>query len=154
MKNFEFRRYNPKDCKQTIDLFRDTVQNINSKDYSKEQVNAWIQGAKDINKWNQSFLDHYTIVAEENNKIIGFGDVDNTGYLDRLYVNKNYQRQGIASVICDKLESKINSNRIITHASITAKPFFEHRGYKLIKKQEVKRNGIYLVNYIMEKTIS
>ena len=50
MKNFEFRRYNPKDCKQTIDLFRDTVQNINSKDYSKEQVNAWIQGAKDINK--------------------------------------------------------------------------------------------------------
>ena len=99
-------------------------------------------------------MDHYTIVAEENNKIIGFGDVDNTGYLDRLYVNKNYQRQGIASVICDKLESKINSNRIITHASITAKPFFEHRGYKLIKKQEVKRNGIYLVNYIMEKTIS
>lgn len=151
MKNFEIRKYNPKDCEQIINLFCDTIKNINSKDYNKEQIDAWISGSKDINKWNQSFLEHYTIVAEKNNKIIGFGDIDTTGYLDRLYVNKDYLNQGIASAICDRLENKVNSNKITTHASITAKPFFEHREYKVIKECHVLRKGIYLMNYQMEK---
>ena len=47
-------------------------------------------------KWNQSFLEHYTVIAEEENGIIGFGDISDTGYLDRLYVHKAYQHQGIA----------------------------------------------------------
>ena len=41
--------------------------------------------------------------------------------------------------------------RITTHASITAKPFFLHRGYKLVNEQQVVRKGIYLTNYAMEK---
>lgn len=40
---------------------------------------------------------------------------------------------------------------IITHASITAKGYFECRRYNVIKKQKVIRCGIELVNYIMEK---
>lgn len=40
---------------------------------------------------------------------------------------------------------------ITIHASVTAKPFFEHRGYKMIRKQEVIRKGVGLINYIMEK---
>jgi len=41
--------------------------------------------------------------------------------------------------------------KITAHASITAKPFFEKRGYKVVKKQEAERNGILLTNYVMEK---
>ena len=67
-----------------------------------------------------------------------------------MYVHKNYQGKGIATVICDQLESKVKEN-IITHASITAKPFFEKRGYKVVKEQQVERNGFFLKNYIMEK---
>ena len=82
--------------------------------------------------------------------IVGFGDIDKTGYLDRLFVHKDYQRQGIASAICDELEQAVNVNKIITHASITAKPFFERRGYKVIKEQQITRNGVSLTNYVME----
>ena len=74
--------------------------------------------------------------------IVGFGDIDKTGYLDRLYVHADYQRRGIATAICDRLEEAIQKN-IITHASITARPF-EKRGYKVIKKQNVERQGIFL----------
>lgn len=62
-----------------------------------------------------------------------------------------YQNQGIASAICDELEQAFDGDKITAHASITAKPFFEKRGYKVIKKQEVERNGIVLTNYVMEK---
>ena len=35
--------------------------------------------------------------------------------------------------------------------TITARPFFEHRGYRVIREQTVIRNGIPLTNFIMEK---
>ena len=70
-------------------------------------------------------------------------------YLDRLYVHKDYQRQGVATALCNELERGFD--RITTHASITAKPFFLHRGYKVVREQQVVRNGISLTNYVMEK---
>ena len=131
-------------------MFYHTVHTVNAKDYTKEQLDVWATGQVDLEKWNRSFQEHFTIVAVENGEIAGFGDIDETGYLDRLYVHKDYQGQGIASAICDCLESKI-SGKIVTHASITARPFFEKRGYKVVKEQQVERQNIFLTNYVMEK---
>lgn len=41
---------------------------------------------------------------------------------------------GIATAICDQLEQFAEGN-ITTHASITARPFWEKRGYKVVKEQ-------------------
>ncbi|WP_195237046.1 GNAT family N-acetyltransferase [Romboutsia sp. 1001285H_161024_C4] len=150
----EIREYKSSDCDKIADLFYNTVHFINAKDYTQEQLNVWATGNVDIYKWDKSFLNNYTLVAEENNMIIGFGDINNEGYLDRLYVHKDYQNMGIATALCDILEKHYPVEHIITHSSITAKPFFEKRGYKVIKKQFVERNGIRLTNYIMKKYIN
>lgn len=105
----------------------------------------------DSQAWDKSFRAHRTIIATESGKIVGFGDMDETGYLDRLYVHKDYQGQGIASAICDELERFAAGKTITTHASITAKPFFLHRGYRVVRKQEVIRRGVVLTNFVMEK---
>lgn len=144
------REYNPVDCVEIARLFYDTVHTVNAKDYTQEQLDVWATGTVDMEKWNQSLSEHYSLVAVENEVIIGFGDIDDTGYLDRLYVHKDYQRQGIATVICDKLE-RMAEGSIVTHASITAKPFFEKRGYKVLKEQSVERQGVFLTNYVMER---
>lgn len=146
----ELRRYQPEDCPKLASLFYHTVHTVNAKDYTKEQLDVWATGTIDLEKWNESFLEHFSIVAVEGERIIGFGDMDDTGYLDRLYVHKDYQRKGIAAAICDELEGEI-SGKIVTHASITARPFFESRGYKVMKEQQVERQGIFLVNFVMEK---
>ena len=143
------REYIPSDCEQLTELFYQTVHTVNAKDYSQEQLCVWATGNVDLSVWNKSFLEHNTFVAISHNTFVGFGDIDNTGYLDRLFVHKDYQRQGIASALCDKLEKGFT--RITTHASITAKPFFLHRGYKLVKEQQVVRDGISLTKYVMEK---
>lgn len=78
------------------------------------------------------------------------GDIDKTGYLDRLFVHLGYQRKGIATAICNRLESAVQEN-IVTHASITARPFFEKRGYKVAREQQVERQGIFLTNFVMIK---
>lgn len=147
------RNYAQTDCETLVNLFYNTVHTINTKDYSPEQLNVWATDKIDLEVWNKSLSEHYTVVAIENNLIVGFGDIDKSGYLDRLYVHKDYQRQGIATAICDKLEQSVKVNKIITHSSITAKPFFEKRGFKIIKEQQVIRKEIALSNYVMEKRI-
>lgn len=104
----------------------------------------------DLTKWNQSFQENYSIVAVEAGIIVGFGDVDKTGYLDNLFVHSDYQGKGIATAICNQLELAVQGN-VVTHASITARPFFEKRGYKVVKEQQVERQGIFLANFVMIK---
>lgn len=145
------REYRPSDCKEITELFYHTVHTVNAKDYTREQLHVWATGQVDLDKWNQSFQEHYTIVAVENDVLVGFGDIDSTGYLDRLFVHADHQRKGIAAAICDRLEQAVPGT-ITTHASITAKPFFEKRGYKVVKEQQVERQGIALTNFVMEKT--
>ena len=144
------RNYTSKDCPLLAQLFYDTVHTINARDYSPEQLQAWAPGLPDLEQWDRSFMEHTTYVAEAEGIVAGFGDMDGTGYLDRLYVHKDYQGKGIATALCDRLESAVQG-RIVTHASVTAKPFFEKRGYRTVKEQQVERRGILLTNYVMEK---
>ena len=147
----ELREYRSSDCAQMAELFYQTVHSVNTRDYTQAQLNAWATGEVDLAAWDASFLKHKTIVAVENSTIVGFGDMDGSGYLDRLYVHKDFQRRGIASAICDALEALVAGKRITTHASITAKPFFLHRGYRVVREQKVVRHDVALVNFVMEK---
>ncbi|WP_242841328.1 GNAT family N-acetyltransferase [Lachnoclostridium phytofermentans] len=148
----QLRPYQPVDCKEISELFYQTVHHINVKDYSLEQRMVWANGKVNLKEWNDSFLNHYTLVATDGSSILGFSDIDATGYLDRLYIHKDYQGLGIATRLCDALEAQAFTNgskEITTHASITAKPFFLKRGYQVVKEQQVIRGGVSLTNYVM-----
>lgn len=147
----EIREYQPEDCKVFAELFYDTVHSVNARHYTQQQLEAWADGKPDIDAWDESFRRHYTLTALIDGKIAGFGDVDDTGYLDRLYVHRDYQGRGVASALCSMLESRYPDNDITAHASITARPFFEKRGYRMVKEQQVERKGTMLTNFVMVK---
>ncbi|MEG0904574.1 MAG: GNAT family N-acetyltransferase [Lachnospiraceae bacterium] len=144
------REYQSSDCKELAELFHNTVHTVNAKDYTKEQLDVWATGQVDLKMWNQSLQEHVSIVTVDDGIIVGFGDIDKTGYLDRLYVHTDYQGNGIATAICNQLEQVVEGD-VTTHASITAKPFFEERGYKIVAEQQVERHGIFLTNFVMIK---
>jgi len=78
------------------------------------------------------------------------------GYLDRLYVHKDFQRCGVRGRLLKVLESKARGlliYKINTEASITAKPFFLAKGY-LVEEEQIKiiRN-ISFVNFKMSKNL-
>ena len=83
----EIRKYQSTDCKEMAELFYHTVHKVNAKDYRKEQLDVWATGEVDLEKWDCSFCEHDTVVAVEDGQIVGFGDMDDTGYLDRLYID-------------------------------------------------------------------
>ena len=148
----QLREYRTADLDKLAELFYQTVHSVNARDYTEEQLNVWATGRVDLQKWDDSLREHKKMVAIQDGEIVGFGDMDSNGYLDRLYVHKDHQRQGIASVICDELEHTIKGS-VVTHASITAKPFFLNRGYHIVRKQQVIRDGVALTNYVMEKEL-
>ncbi|MEG1525420.1 MAG: GNAT family N-acetyltransferase [Clostridia bacterium] len=151
------RKYRHADCPILIELFYETVHAIPTTDYTKEQLDAWATGCIDMEKWDRAFCGHSTFVAEHNGEIVGFSDMDGTGYLDRLYVHRDHQKKGIGAALVLRLEENAMRNGLSifeVHASITARPFFERQGYTLIRDQAVVRNGIVLKNYVMKKEVN
>lgn len=144
------RKYRPSDCKEITDLFHQTVHTVNAKDYTEVQLNAWAPEEINLKEWNQSLQENDCVVAIDKDVIVGFGDIDSHGFLHRLYVHADHQRKGIATAICNRLEAVVQGC-ITTHASITAKPFFEKRGYKIIHEQHVVRHETVLKNFVMKK---
>ncbi|MCI1553055.1 MAG: GNAT family N-acetyltransferase [Levilactobacillus sp.] len=50
------------------------------------------------------------------------------------------------------LEQAIPVDLYTTNASITARPFFEARGFRVVRRNLVVRDGIELINFTMKKT--
>jgi putative acetyltransferase len=151
------RLYKPQDCKEIVKLFYDTVHTINSTDYKSAQLDVWAPEEIDADTWNKSLSSTHTVVVESNDFIVGFGNLDETGYLDRLFVHKDFQGQGVATIIADELEKYAQQHGIMVitaEASITAKPFFEKRGYQVVKQQSIERKGQTLNNFFIKKVSS
>lgn len=144
------RRYVPEDCEATASLFRDTIEEVCAGDYTSGQLRAWQSGCSDLGAWNASLLASNAFVAVYDGAIAGFGDITDEGYLDRLFVHKGYQRVGVGTALCDALEA-LAPGDVTTHASITALPFFEARGYERLDANVVERGGERLTNYAMVK---
>ena len=154
MPNIVILPYEAKYCSDIIDLFYNTVHAINAQHYTQAQRDVWAPQNIDKNRWHSTLANNYALVAIVDDALAGFADVAGSGYLDRLYVHKNCQHIGVATALVDALEQHCIENSVLnieTHASITAKPFFEKRGYKVVKEQTVERGGQFLTNFVMVK---
>ena len=117
------RAYRPADLPQLAALFYDTVHAVCSAHYTPEECDAWAPTERDLAPWAESLAAHLSLVAELHGSIVGFGDADlPASYLDRLYVHKDFLRRGIATALCEALESAARAAGVSTltsHASIT-----------------------------------
>lgn len=150
------RRYCPQDLEQILRLFYQTVHTVNGAHYSAAQLDAWAPKNPDMGAWGDSLRQHESFVADLGGQIVGFGDLAAPDYFDRLYVHHAFQRRGIASAVSDAVEQcarQLGAASIHTQASITARPFFKQRGYRVIQAQEKWLRGEKFLNYIMQKDL-
>ena len=154
--DFEIRQATIDDIPEITSLFRNTIININSRDYTDKQIKVWASGADDIEKWEKRINNDYFIVAEANNQIIGFSYLTKGNYLDGLFVHKDYQRKTIASKLLRIMESRASINGfdvIKSDVSITALPFFDSHYYEVEKKQKKSFKGLVFENYIVYRDL-
>lgn len=150
----KLREYRASDCPELTRLFYDTVHSVCAGEYTPEQLDAWADGCPDLEAWDRSLSAHDTLVAEEEGRILGFGDMTAEGYLDRLFVHREAQGRGIASALCAALEGCCSAPEFTVHASKTARTFFQSRGYQVVREQQVERRGVLLANFVMTRPAS
>ncbi len=51
----------------------------------------------------------------------------------------------------EQVARSLQIERLFTEASLTAKPFFERRGFDVVRAQQVERRGVWFCNFVMEK---
>ncbi len=140
-----------------MQLFYDTVHRVNCQDYSQEQLNAWAPALTEPGCWQPQFLSQWTFVAEEGAKIVGFCELERNGHIGCFYCHDQHQRQGVGSLLLQHLELialQQRINHLYTEASITARPFFERWGFRVVQAQEVERYGVMLRNFVMDKNLN
>lgn len=147
--NVVLRKYDGNDFEAVSSVFRDTVKNVNIRDYSEEQCLAWIEKSECLKLRKKYLLRQTTLVAESGGEIIGFGSIDESGYLDLLFVHKNFQNRGVATLLCNELEK--NFKKITVYSSLTAKLFFEKRGYDVIDCEYAVCSDVELKRFKMLK---
>jgi putative acetyltransferase len=150
------RPYAAVDLDELVALFRGSVRSIAGRDYTLAQVLAWAPDAADRDSWAVRLAASSTWVAALAGRPMGFSSLEPGGYLDMLFVHPDYQNRGIASLLLKRLEISAAARglaRLFTEASITARPFFERRGFHMIEAQTVVRRGQELRNYRMERRL-
>lgn len=148
------REYKQGDIAQISELYYQTVRNVNSKDYSSEQVKAWAPKIYDDSFWLKRFDNYDVYVVDEDGLILGFSEYQFPGHIDCFYVHHEKQRQGVGRLLCERIEKqakKEGTKRLFVDVSITAKPFFVHQGFISVKEQNKSYQDLVFQQFFMEK---
>ncbi len=151
------RPYTETDAPFLAAIYFNTIHRINAKDYSSEQLDAWAPNSSlETEGWMRKWQKLPPIIAVINDKIVGFAEFENNGHIDCFYCHHEHQGCGVGSALMREIENgarKNKINKIFAEVSITAKPFFEAKGFAIKKEQSVIIRGMTLTNFVMEKII-
>jgi putative acetyltransferase len=153
----DIQPYSANKAKEIADLFYKSVHAIDPTVYTSEQKEAWAPTPVDYERWAERLNVKKPFIALIENRVVGFIELDADGHIDCTYTHPDFQGKGVASALYEHLlaEARARSlERLYVEASFIAKPFFEHRGFSVVKKNELQRNGVSLVNFSMEMYLS
>ena len=109
---------------------------------------------EDPAKWAERRISRPAWIADIDGKPAGFSDLVADGCLDMMFVHPEFQGLGVASRLLARVELEAlasGMDRIYTHASLTARPFFERKGFVVVMRQTVEKRGQKLDNFVMKK---
>lgn len=152
-----YRSVTSADIPELKELFRDTVLTVNSRDYTAKEVADWASCGNRPGRWEELLVTlHFIAACDTEGRIVGFTSIRNDGYLHSMFIHKDHQGEGIATALLQQIEAyakKHGIREITSEVSITARPFFEHRGYTVEREQQVQANRLQLTNYVMRKVL-
>ena len=124
-------------------LRRQTIRNVNSRDYPLEIIQGWSTRVG-VKNFRESAEQCKRWVALDKDKIVGFSEHSFECEISRIYVHKDFLRKGVGSKLLKAAEASLKKqgckdSRI--ESTITAKDFYERNGYKVTRKSVSKLDG-------------
>jgi len=153
---YKLRPYLPRDVPALAAIFQDAVEELAADDYDADQRAAWATAVADEEAFAAHLATLLTLVVEADGVPAGFAALEDNAMIGLLYVHPRHARKGVATTLCDALEKLAaarGAKTITTDASDTAQPFFAGRGYQPMRRNTVIRDGHWLGNTTMQKTL-
>lgn len=146
----------PGDEVEMRSLFYHTVHQVNSRDYTPEQIQIWAAAAHDEARWQDLSHRSQVLVAKQGDTVVGFTNLELDGHIDMFFVHHQHQGQGIGKRLMQSLEVLAKAQhmkRLYSEVSITAKPFFLRYGFWVVSQEQVERQGVEFTRFAMEKAL-
>ena len=148
------RQYKPQDTRALWEVFFFTVRKINIKHYSQQQVEAWAPNNWNQEAWLEKMLQINPYIAEVNGQVAGYTDLQDSGLIDHFFCHYQFQGKGVGRAMMEHVKAQAKQggiSRLYDEVSITARPFYERMGFKLVREQQVEMRGQLLTNFVMEQ---
>src|SRR5262245_39709609 len=126
------RPFLPVDAPLLREIFRDSIEELTSDDYTQAQQEAWASAADDVGEFRNKLSKQLTLVATLEGSPVGFASLEGKDKIDMLYVHPATTGQGVGAMLVDALEKLAGARgtaRLTVDASDSARGFFEKRGY-------------------------
>ena len=148
------RRAKPKDARRVSLLICKTIDEINSKDYNRKQVEA-LKVKNNVAETKKKIKESIMLLAFIGKRLMG-----SVALRDKkiwgLYIRPNFSDKGIGKELMNQIE-KVAGNekirKIEIYSTITAKEFYKKIGYKNMERFVAKVNGIPMKMFLMEKKL-
>ncbi len=150
----EIRKYQESDALDLWAIFYHTVRNVNLRDYSQAQVEAWAPDGFSSEIWQRKMNLLSPFVAEIDGKIVGYSDLQENGLIDHFFCHHEHQGRGVGRQLMEhvlRMGKLQGITRFYSEVSITARPFYERFGFNVIQEQTIEVRGQKLCNFVMEK---
>ena len=150
------RPYLPADARRCATIFRASIEEIASEDYSATQCEVWAARADDAATFGQSLAGMLTLVATVDGGIVGFASLKGADHVEMIYVDPEFSRQGVARTLLDALETIARGRgaaKLTAEVSDTAKPLFDSRNFVSVRRNVAQIDDEWLGNTSMSKAL-
>jgi GNAT superfamily N-acetyltransferase len=140
---YDYRWARPEEWKPAMMMVWKTFLRFESKDYSQEGIKEFFEFITDDDIYKAFLQGTYRMmVALDEDRIIGVGTIRNMNILSLLFVDEEYHRQGVGSVLLELLGDyvKEKNGEFIFHvkAAPYAVEFYKSLGFRATAAEQEK----------------
>lgn len=157
MSAVSLRPYLPADAERCAAIFRASVEELASEDYSADQCAAWAARADNSAAFAKRLAAALTLMALVDGEPAGFASLEGADTIDMLYVDPGFARRGVGAALIDalvRLAAARGAKTLASEVSDTARPLFERQGFQAQRRNLVQLDDEWLANTTMTKRLA
>lgn len=153
----KIRRFRNGDEISLFSVFLSSVYTLASHYYTHEQIVAWAPSDIDPDHWTNRMRALRPFVVEVDGEIAGYADVQPNGNIDHFYVSGAYPRQGVGTLLMDRIHEEARERgmtELTSNVSKAAEAFFLRHGFHVVERGFPVCRGVTLQNALMRKYLT
>ncbi len=153
---WRIRRFQPGDEPGLYAVHCSAIEGIASRDYTPEQIRAWLPEDGELASWAQRVRGLAPFVALDGEEIVGYADLQADGLIDHFFVSGHRPGRGIGALLMRRIHEEaglLGLSGLHAHVSLSAEAFFRRFGFEVVERRTPVRRGLALPNALMRKRL-